>query len=760
MRRFLVLVASAMLLAGGCKKKAPPVEASATTADSPSLPAPPAQSQTTKLLKQLAKTKRADQLATAAQLADLAESDPAVIPGLLEALKDKTNLGEGQVLPNVPNSVREAAVMSLLRCGEDGEKAALDRGLPTLLGGLSDANSAVREHTLVAIARLGSKAGSAAPKVWPLAEDPSAFVRDAAYNCLRELGVKSPPQVVSLLSHTDAGVRLTAAEQLGAFKPLPADSVDPLRKALGDADKFIRTTAAECLLDFGAKAAPAAPDLAEAIRKNAKDAPPNGAEAIDFTPLNLLISIGASSVEPLGTLLAEKDPLILYQAVYALGEIGSPAKSTAEAIEKIMNRDGEDTSVRLEACRAHAAVTGDTAKAAPLLKVALEHKQAEVRSLGLQAVARLGALGRGLAPQVLPLLEDAEPVIRKFAIATTATLDAKGREAAVPLLAKRLKDDSASVRISAVNALADFGPLAAGAAGDLAAASADEDSDVRQTAIAALAELGPAGIAAKATLLSTVGDSKASDDLRSGALAAQVAIAPAAPETSAALLKLLDEKSGELRESAAHFAPRLKAASPAIIAKLAALAKGDPNTAVRTRATQALAEVVPVPTSIGDQLAALAKSPILELAQWAKIAQARSENRPADVTRIIRDGLQGPPGERLASVEALGKLISATATDFPGVDRLTRTKEAKPRQQAAEALGRFEKNASLAIPRLVELLQDRDEDVQFAAIRSLERFQAKDAATAVAPLKLKARGDTRIARAARRTLSKWDSADQ
>ncbi len=755
MRSLLSALALLACLAVGCKKKAPPVEA-APTQDGPGAALPTPQSDVAKLLKQLAKTKRADQLATANQLADLAEDDPTVIAGLLEALNDKTNMGEGQVLPSVPNSVREAAVMALLRCGEAGPKAALERGLPILVAGLSDANAAVREHTLLAIARLGPKANGAVPKVWPLAADASAFVRDAAYQCLRELGVKSPPQVVALLSHADAGVRLTAAEQLGSFKPLPAESIESLRKALADPDKFIRTTAAENLLDFGAKAAAAAPDLADALRKNAKDAPPNATDSIDFALLNLLISIGPGSVEPVGKLLVEKDPLLLFQALYVLGELGLPAKDHAAAIEKIMNRDMEDTSVRLEASRALAAVTGDSAKSAPLIKLALGHKEAGVRGLGLQVAGRMGVPGRAFAEQVYPLLDDGEPAIRKLAVAYVATLDAKGREAAVPRLAKRLKDDVATVRTAAVNALADFGPLAAKAAEELAVAAGDDDAEVRTTAIAALAELGRAGVGAKTALLTAIGDAKSDDSLRGDALAALLAIAPGAPESSAVILRMLDEKSAALRERAASLAPRLKPIPPMLIAKLVGIAKADASAAVRTRAVQALAEIDPIPAGLGEPLAALAKSPIPELAQWAKIAQARGENRTADVARLIRTGLQGNLGERLASVEALGRLLPATDADFPGVDRLSRTKEAKTRQQAVEALGRFETPSALVVARLVELLQDRDDDVQFAAIRSLERFAAPAAASAVAPLKLKARGDGRIARAARRALAKWE----
>ena len=761
MRRLVCLIVVAGLAEPGCKKKAPPVEAAPTQSAPgvPSLPTAPAASDSARLLKQLARTKRAEQMATADQLSDLAESDPSVVPGLLELLKDKANMGEGQVLPHVPNSVREAAVLALVRSGDAGEKAALEQGLPILLDGLADPVAAVREHTLVAIARLGVKAKHALPKVWALAEDGSAFVRDAAYHCVRELGASSPPEVVALLSHAEPGVRLTAAEQLPSFRPLPPNSVEPLRKALADGDRFVRRAAADALLDFGAKAAPAAPDLAEAIRRSAKGAGPDGPDADDFAVVNLLVTIGEASVAPVAKLLADKDPLVLYQALYVLGELGPQAKATVAAVEKIMNRDGEDTGVRLEACRAMATITGDAAKPAPLMKIALTHKEAGVRGLGLQAAARMGAPGRTFAELVHPLLDDPLPAIRKLAIAYVGTLDAKGREAAVPRLAKRLKDETASVRTAAVNLLADFGPLAAAAADDLAqAAASDEDDEVRQTAVAALADLGPAGGAGKATLLATVGNAKAGDEARGTALAVLLAVAPADPQSAAAVLKSLGDPSAAVRESAARAAPRLKPMLPDIVAKLLALATGDKTAAVQVRAVQALAEAEPTPTGLADKLTPLTKSPVSEVAQWAKITLARSEGRTDDLAKAVRSGLNGRLGERLASLEALGRLVPAAAGDFAAVDKLSRLKDSTFRRTAAEALGRFDRDAATVVPRLVEMLQDRDEDVQAAAIQSLARFKPAEAAAAVQPLRLKSRGDTRIARAARRALAKLDVA--
>ena len=748
-----MMLAVAIIVVAGCKKKTPPTETAPTQPGAPTVPAP---SEAARLLTQLTKTKREAQLATADKLADLAETDSTVIPGLIELLKDKANLGEGQVMAHQPNSVREAAVIALIYCGEPGETAAVELGLPILLSGLTDPDAAVREHALIAIGRLKLKANGATAKIWPRTEDKSAFVRDAAYNCLIELGVASAPQVAGNLAHAEAGVRQTAAEQLSRFKPLPADSVEPLRKALVDPNKFIRTTAAEALLDFGARAAPAAPDLAESIRQSAKNAQPNVPFEPDFSVLNLLVAIGTASVEPVGKLLAEKDSLILYQALYVLGEIGPPAKATADAIEKIMGVQAHSADVRLEACRALATITGDAAKSTPVMKLALGFQDAFVRNLGLRAAARMGVPGRGFAEAIFPLLDDPEPIIRQQAIAYVATLDSKGREAAVPRLAKRLKDESANVRTAAVRALADFGPLAAAAADDLAqAAAGDDDAEVRQTATAALADLGSAGISGKPALLATIRDAKASDELRGTALAVLLSVAPADPQSAEAVLKMMAEKSNGSRESAAGAASRLNGASPEILSKLAAMAASDASVAVRTRATQALAEIEPKPTSLKTQLEALAKAPAPEQAHWAKIALARIDDRRAELEKLVRSGLVGKPGEQRASIRALGIAIPATATDFPAVDRLSRSKDSTVRQSAAEALGRFDRDSGVAVPRLIELLQDRDEDVQLAAIQSLGLFPAKEATAAVKPLELKTRGERRANRAARHTLAKW-----
>src|SRR5688500_10952469 len=105
MRRAAVFLAFAV--AAGCGKKppAPAPGAGPPAADAPAAPEPPERDQYLATLK----TKRGEaQLKAADKLAQLAEADPAVIDGLVELLRDKTNAGPKQALPTRVGSTREA----------------------------------------------------------------------------------------------------------------------------------------------------------------------------------------------------------------------------------------------------------------------------------------------------------------------------------------------------------------------------------------------------------------------------------------------------------------------------------------------------------------------------------------------------------------------------------------------------------------------------------------------------------------------------
>src|SRR5947209_6221969 len=126
MRRILVLAAFAAAVGCGKKPAAPPPAEEETTEEQ----AAAEQSERERLLG-LLKSKRGDpQRKAADDLAVLVESDPAVLDGLVELLRDKTNAGAGKTHPLNTGSTREAAALLLARCGTKGEAALKERGLP------------------------------------------------------------------------------------------------------------------------------------------------------------------------------------------------------------------------------------------------------------------------------------------------------------------------------------------------------------------------------------------------------------------------------------------------------------------------------------------------------------------------------------------------------------------------------------------------------------------------------------------------------
>src|SRR4051794_30320320 len=186
MRRSLLPLAFAVLAAGCGKKPAPQPPPEEATTEAPSAPEPPEPDRLLTLLK----TKRGEpQRKAADDLAALAESDPAVIDGLVELLRDRTNTGAGTTHPQRVGSVREAAATLLARSGPKGEAALKERGLSILRDGLTDKDAAVREHTAYTVGQLGPVARSVAPQLQRLCSDPDPKVAAVAFDAVAAVGV-------------------------------------------------------------------------------------------------------------------------------------------------------------------------------------------------------------------------------------------------------------------------------------------------------------------------------------------------------------------------------------------------------------------------------------------------------------------------------------------------------------------------------------------------------------------------------------------
>lgn len=750
MARLLALLLVA-LLAAGCGKKKPPADDTPVAPDEPDVPVVPVPDtpavDVAKLLKLLKVNNPDERSKAAAALAAVANSDPTVIPSLVEQLADKTGAAVGKGTAAGPNSVREAVVLALLLSGPKGEAAAVEKALPVLTAALTDPSDAVRLNAASALGRLGAKAAPAAEKLWPLASEPAAPVREAALRALAEIGGASPRPLCKLLVHADEGVRVTAAENLSSFPNLPAEVVDDLAAALADSNVRVRQPAADALNAMGPKAAPTVPALLKALAANTK---PNSLEPDDFllAVVNALVGIGEPAVPALTKQLADASPVLRFLAAYALGEIGPPAKSAADGLEKL-TRDpfGE---IAAEGARALVVVTGSVEKVKAPVEAALMDGSARNRRGILQLIARMGPAGKPFAPAALRLLDDPEAEVRATALEYVASLNAETAKPAIPRVAKLLADEDEKTRRAAANVLLALGRAAAPVADALAKAVAtDADEGVRTVALEAVAALGPEGKGAVPNLVKVIGDPTAPAPLRLKALTVTPALAPADAELAKAVTKAMGDKSEEVRGAAAAALAALADPPADALKKLGDLIATEKTFAGRTAAVRATARLGSKAAMLKDKLVAAAKSEVRDYAYWARIALARVEDR--DTEAIVRAGLASQwPVERNAALVALGGLVAPKASDGAAIVTASRAKSAVTRHAAAVVLGRLPDSPE-AVTRLAELLKDADPDVKLVAIAGLEAHGPK-AKPASRALREVANGKDDTARAARKAL--------
>jgi HEAT repeat protein len=187
-------------------------------------------------------------------------------------------------------------------------------------------------------------------------------------------------------------------------------------------------------------------------------------------------AIGEPAFAQLLKLIKSPDSDTAFTAATILGTIGEPAKLTVPQLIVLVQTQNVTT------CRAAMvalAEMGQIAKPAipalvPLLKDTRINKVAE------SAERTIVAIGPSAIPELLPLLDDPDPFIRRGIAYIFGSMGASAK-ATTPELTKRLKDPNPQVRSAAVSSLASIeGQIAAMPL--LIPLLKDPDGDVRQSA--------------------------------------------------------------------------------------------------------------------------------------------------------------------------------------------------------------------------------------------------------------------------------------
>jgi HEAT repeat protein len=321
------------------------------------------------------------------------------VPALAELLSDSdmdVRLWTLVALESIGPPAKEA-IPALLRAMDGGDQPTWERHAPD------------------ALASIGAPA--IPPLIKAIKEDKSATVRAGAAHALGTLANENPDcmeALIGALKDEDPLVRRHAAWGLQAIRPAPKEVVGALVEAMEDKDEKVRDEAAGWLgiqadkRPWGGKAdvAPFVPQLLKAIE--------SGKGKTSAYALRALGTVGPKDPKVLPVLverLKDSDDLMAQEAVEGLLQFGPEAHPAAAALAEFLKTKGPPDkttggTAQERVCQVLAIIGPKAAKdALPVLtEMVRDKKSQDLRFRGELALA-LGAMGPA-AKDMVPLLAD------------------------------------------------------------------------------------------------------------------------------------------------------------------------------------------------------------------------------------------------------------------------------------------------------------------------------------------------------------------
>jgi HEAT repeat protein len=364
--------------------------------------------------------------------------------------------------------------------------------------------------------------------------------------------------------------------RFGFDEPVTAmdfDAAEYRAKGLKDKDREVRYRALMFLQHLGPKAAPAVPELVEALG--------DSDERIQREAELTLMWIGRPILPAVLPLLEDKRPHIRAHALFLVGQVaprGTDRQETRGIALKVLRALHDDSvQVRRQAAWVAGHFGKDCEEVIAALIEALKVKDVtgtdNVSNVPRNAADALGRLGPFAKPAVPALMESSKADDNYL---RWAAFDALGRIAAqepsvqptlIPWLIDILKEEKqGSQRARAAHALGVIGPPAKDAVSALRSALHFEDNQdlktaewIRISATTALGKIGPAAEAAVPDLITALKkDKKLAATERSTAAEALGEIGPAAKAAIPTLTEIAKDSLDSAQQTAARALERIR----------------------------------------------------------------------------------------------------------------------------------------------------------------------------------------------------------
>lgn len=433
-------------------------------------------------------------------------------------------------------SQRCGALRDIGRMGHKISKRDMDQTVVPMLG---DSDSAVQEHALLALSKMGEKSQGFAPMVASKLEQTRAKqVKRAAMLALGSMGpaaVQQAASVQALLSERDLDLVVDACTALGKMQATQAADEVATRLTSPDTDVVFAACMSLSEMDCHQQ------EIAQLLKhSNAriKSASVNalkamsGSEKYSSDVVSLLgdkdsyVRLGAADftcrlgpkaaemVVPIGKFLSDPDPGVVAAAAAALGGIGEAAASQIPALEQALRNTGEDSStlpltiagispklvslLRKPACAAANALSNmgsAGATSAPRLVECLNSKDWEVRVAGLHALSKMGSASARYEYHIVDLLRDEIPPVSAAACLAAGEIAATGaaNSSTARAVAELLDHPHPTVRARAVQSLSKMGDEAHAHIETFVSLFGDRAWNVQAEAIRAVAKCGELG---------------------------------------------------------------------------------------------------------------------------------------------------------------------------------------------------------------------------------------------------------------------------